>query len=159
MSTPPEPTPVERHALSLGRTALVAYMGGEHETAFKAVQEIHDECGGEYLELVMCAWIDTFGASIGAEPGRNAVRLEFLGLHRDDCECGEPHGVTGADAVARPEVVWAGRLMAARLALDVHMCEALIAALPEDDPFAVGQHVAALLEVCALSMMRPQVTP
>lgn len=143
--------------LSLAKAALIAYVGDSHETAIKAVRRIHDECGPDALDLAMCAWADWMRQALGisADHGR-PVTLEFAGA---DASGAPATPITGADAVTRPEVVWAGRLIAARIAKDVETYWALIAALPEDDPAAVGRHVAAVLEVSALTMRLCGVTP
>lgn len=139
----------------LASAAMTAYMGDAEETAVKAVQRIGDECGPEGVELAMRGWIDTMAGRLGYQPGAQAVAIKFCGLDDD----GEPDGsAVTADAVERREVVWAGRLMAARVALDQGAYIALLDALP-DDPSEVGRHVAAVLEMCSLTMQRFGVTP
>ncbi|WP_433233902.1 hypothetical protein [Actinomadura nitritigenes] len=161
MNAPYEPSATERRAIELARIALIAKMRGAHDQAIQATQQLNDEVGSEWLEVAMSAWIDTFAVRVlGVVPGgHKQVHLHFLGLHHDACEgeCGQPHGVTGAEEVRRPEVVWAGQLMAARIADDAATWGALLHALPEDE-LEAGRHVAAVLEVCALSLVTHGVT-
>lgn len=146
----------DQRTLSLAKTALVAFIGDAHETARKAVQRINDEIGPAALDLMMCAWSDWMAAALRLPRDGRPVELRFLGADAN----GDPAtSITGADAVTRPEVVWAGRLIAARVAMDADTYGALIGALPEDDPSAVGRHIAAVLEICALTMRRFGVTP
>ncbi|WP_433225448.1 hypothetical protein [Actinomadura formosensis] len=143
------------HAQWLASAAMVAYMGDAEDTAVKAVQRIGDECGPEGVELAMRGWIDTMADRLGIKPGGRAVAIKFQGLADD----GEPDAsAVFADAVERPEVVWAGRLMAARVAMDQDTYLALLDALP-DDPAEVGAHVGAVLEMCSLTMASAGVTP
>lgn len=138
----------------LASAAMTAYMGGAWKTAEKAVQRIGDECGPDGVELAMRGWIDTMAGRLGYRHGPQAVAITFRGL--DD---GGPGGdAVSADAVERREVVWAGRLMAARVAMDQDTYVALLNALPHD-PAVVGAHVAAVLEMCSLTMRRFGVTP
>lgn len=139
----------ERLALWLAKAALVAEQSGATDTALKALRRIDDECGDGGMDLAMCAWIDTFAGRTDTPLGA-PVRLEFLrvGSHRR----------TGADEITRPEVVWAGRLAAARIARDADNYSALIDALPED-PDAIGRHVFAVLQMCTLGMTHFGVTP
>lgn len=55
--------------------------------------------------------------------------------------------VTDADGVPRPEVAWAGRMLAARAAGDEDAWRALLTSVPDAE---FGRHVGALLEMCAL---------
>jgi hypothetical protein len=142
-------------AVWLASAAMTAYMGGAEETAEKAIQRIGDECGADGVELALRAWIDTMAGRLGVPPGAHAVAIKFRGIDDD----GEPDAsAVDADAVERPEVVWAGRLMAARVAMDQDTYIALLEALP-DDPSEVGRHVAAVLEMCSLTMAAAGVTP
>ena len=139
----------------LASAAMVAYIGDAHKTAEKAIQRIGDECGPEGVELAMRGWIDTMAGRLGIEPGGQVVAIKFRGIDDD----GEPDAsAVNADAVERREVVWAGRLMAARVAMDQDTYIALLDALP-DDPSEVGRHVAAVLEMCSLTMTAAGVTP
>lgn len=140
-------------ALYLAHCAIIAEMGDARDTAVKALQRIGDECGPDAVDLAMRVWIDTLAHRTGHPIGQ-PVKLEFLNV-----EDGVPDvETTTADAVTRPEVVWAARLSAARIALDHDTYRALINALP-DDPATVGRHVFAVLEGCALTMSRFGVTP
>lgn len=139
----------------LASAAMVAYIGDAHKTAEKAIQRIGDECGPEGVELAMRGWIDTMAGRLGIEPGTQAVAVTFRGIDDD----GTPDAsAVHADAVERPEVVWAGQLMAARVAMDQDTYVALLNALPHD-PSEVGAHVAAVLEMCSLAMRSAGVTP
>lgn len=144
----------EQHTLWLAKAALVAFMGDAHETAFKAVQRISDECGPDGVDLALLAWCDWMGAALGITNYSGPVMLQFGGM----VEGGTIGQVTGADAVTRPEIVWAGRLIAARIAHDKDTYTALIETMPRE-PREVGRHVAAVLEVSALSMRTAGVTP
>lgn len=140
-------------ARRLAAAALVAQMRDAPKTAVETVQQLSDECGAEALTMALCAWIDTLAHRTGLPFGK-PIRLAFAGI-----EDGEAVGeMTDADAVSRPEVVWAGRLATARIAGDTDTFNALLDALPGDDPGAVGRHVYAVLESCALTMTHFGVT-
>jgi hypothetical protein len=56
-----------------------------------------------------------------------------------------------ADGVPRPEIVWAGRFIAARAALDEDACAALVNSCAHD-PEAYSQNVFAVVEVAATTL-------
>ncbi|WP_433233896.1 hypothetical protein [Actinomadura nitritigenes] len=141
----------DRRTLHLAKVALIAEMGGARAVAVKALERIDAECGEGAIDLAMCSWIDTLAALIGMPRGR-PIQLAFVDSDRPDAV------MTGAEVVDRPEVVWAGRLSAARIAGDTDTYGALIETLPED-PAEVGKHVGAVLEGCALTLARYGVTP
>jgi hypothetical protein len=124
-------------------------MAGDWKAAAAAVQACGDQCGPEGVYAMLLAWCDTLAISLGIDGERTALQFR---LGKAD---GTPQGgVTGSDEV--PErVAWAGRVVAARCALDRPMFGALISALPEDRA-GVGSHVGAVLEVVAVTLLSHQ---
>lgn len=135
----------QRRAMELAGAALTAALGGDWGRAGKLLQRVGDECGPDGVERAMLGWCDTLVAKMGVAPG-TPVRIAFQ-------EAGDGKPVTDADEVSREEIVWAGRMVAARAAADHAAWGALIDALP-DDPRGVGRHVGAVLEVAALMILR-----
>lgn len=129
--------------IKLATAALHAGMRGDWQAATRATQDINDRHGGDALLVAMLAWVDTFvvhrtGGSVSDKP----VALAF-----QNAETGE----IGSAADVRPEVRWAGQMIAARVADDKATWDALLATVPTD-PKVVGAHVGALLEAVALGL-------
>ncbi|TDB86456.1 hypothetical protein E1264_17815 [Actinomadura sp. KC216] len=137
--------PNEQRALALAKVALTAYMAGAHQTAVETIKQIETETAA--VDLALLAWCDWMAQALGVSGYRGPVKLLFGGMG----ESGSIERITGAEAVDRPEIVWAGQLIVARIAQDKDIYGALMLALPHD-PAAVGRHVLAVLEIAALSM-------
>lgn len=135
-------TKAERRALRLASDALRCAVAGDRERAFRVVERIGDECGGEGLALAMVGWSDTLIARVPNLTGK-PVRLAFM--QADSGRVDE-----NADDVPA-EVRWSGRLLAARAADDRQTWNALIDALPEDGE-QVGHHVGCFLGMVALNI-------
>jgi hypothetical protein len=141
-------TPAERDSLTdeLARQALEDAMCESWDTAVAAVQAINDECGTGAIERACVAWMDTL-----------IVHYQRATGHRD----GDPVQPAWADAhtgeewrdadQVDPAYRWAGRLIAARAAMDHGACDALMMALPGDDQ-ETGEHIKALLACVALTL-------
>jgi hypothetical protein len=126
----------------LARDALVAAMAGDSEKATRAVVEVNG-LGPEALEYAIRAWCDALifrYRKISGTPDDEPVRPGWINGDTGDI-------ATDADDVP-PEARWAGRLVAARAALDLPAWDALLLALPEDG-WQVGRHVSALLSTVA----------
>jgi hypothetical protein len=136
---------VEKRAIRLAAAALTCAMAQDWERASKAVQRISDECGSVGVGRAILGWSDTLISRMGHTPGR-PVAIAF-----QEVESGR---IDSADGDFVPErVKWAGRVLAARAADDQATWDALMDALP-DDGTAIGEHVAAVLEMCALMLRR-----
>lgn len=131
----------------LASEALHAAIRNDWPAAVAAVHTLNAECPGQVLPA-MCAWIDTFADRYAQTVGRelpadgDLVELAFM-------EQGTGN-ITGADATP-PHTRWAGRLIAARVAMDKPAFDALIEVLP-DDPAVVGRHIGSVLHIVALGL-------
>lgn len=131
-----------KYAKKLARAALVEAMRtGVTQKVADVVQRIWTETGPDGAYTALMAWCDTVAIQAGVD-GSKPVHIAFQAR-----ETGE---ITGAEGVTRPESVWAGQMISARVARDQETFEALIYAIPEGR--AMGQHVLALLEMCALTI-------
>jgi hypothetical protein len=128
----------------LAHRAFRASMRGDDEVAAKLVERIHAE--HDAVIPAMVVWLDTllvdgFGETefgpAGVVFGRSEEPLRF------------------ADGTQPPEVVWSGRLFAARAAGDEETFNALIAAVtgPDSTEEIWGTHVLWLLH-CAATTYR-----
>jgi hypothetical protein len=133
-------TTTERHAIRLAVDALKAARSHDWDTATRAMQRIGDECGPEGVELAVRTMAEAVTARFGHAPGRPVtIRLATSG----NGLLGQPAGETTS-----PELIWAGRMLAARAADDADTWDALITALP-NDPRVMGRHVGQFLQMCA----------
>ena len=137
----------EERAYELAAQALQAAVREQWETATDAVQAIGDECGPEGVEYACRAWCDAlivrYQAATGlpypaGEPVRPVWQDAVTGTLKDADEVGTRSR-------------WAGRLLAARAALDYDAYKALIASVPPD-PQVVGEHVGTLLTTVATTL-------
>jgi hypothetical protein len=141
---------VDERALELAREALEAALEEDWAGAGAAVQAISDERGWTGVTLALTAWSDTLviftrrSQGLPDEPGPGVIVQPAWA----DDETGEV--IEDADAVNGYHR-WAGRLLAARAAMDHDSCEALLRSLPEDGG-ECGRHVTILLEMVALGM-------
>jgi len=128
----------EGRALQLAKDALAAAIREDWPQVASKLQDIA-EFGPRGLERAMLGFCDTAIARSGVRPGQ-PMRIRF---RRGDGD----QRVTDADGVPRPEVAWAGRMLAARAAGDEDAWRALLTSVPDAE---FGRHVGALLEMCAL---------
>ncbi len=115
--------------------ALHAAMADDWGAVSRALQTLIDECGGEGVIAAMSAWCDTL--LIHTHDIDPKVPLRLLFVNADTGDIGD------ADDVP-PEVRWAGRLVAARAAMDKPTWDALIDSIPHDDS-AISRHISVLL--------------
>ena len=150
MTSPAEMTPAgdsrRARGLQLAADALRSAMREDHTRAARAVQALSDELGGEGVMLAIHAWTDTLVDAyrqVTGTPDDAPVRPGWVNAQS---------GEIATDAGDVPvEVRWAGRFIAARAAMDLPSCHALLGALP-DDGDAIGRHVAALLNIAGLTL-------
>lgn len=148
--TPAGESPRRARALQFATEALHAAFRDDKDAATRAVQAISDEAGGPGMAVAVKAWCDTLiGAwrRDGGIPDGGADGVLVRPAWRDT-DTGRV--ATDADEVPA-EFRWAGRLIAARVALDKPAYDALIAALPADGE-AIARHVGALLGTVALTL-------
>lgn len=137
---------VPERVTQLAADALNAAIDDDISRASKAVKAISDEAGGEGLGWAVTAWCDTlilhYRRATGT-PGDAIVQPGWQ--HADTGEKTTDPGDVPAEAR------WAGRVIAARAALDHTAYDALFQSLPEDGA-AVGDHVTMLLSMAGLTL-------
>jgi hypothetical protein len=146
MSDPQAKAAFRERARELSTVALHSAQLENWAHAGTAVKTLNDELGGEGVMFALTAWCDTLITR----------QREILGRQDDDIV--RPawlNATTGEVALdagdVPPEIRWAGRLVAARAALDHDAWSALIASIP-DTPMAVSEHVSALLNGVAMTL-------
>jgi hypothetical protein len=110
------------------------------------VSALAERFDGPGIQILIMALADTMVAAQGGHTqGGIATRPIWVD------ETGQ---IDNADEVGRPEIVWAGRFIAARAAADEDACAALVNSCV-DDPDAYSRNIYAVLEVTAdtLNMM------
>lgn len=132
--------------LPLAARALAAQRRGDRQVAARLVERIAAE--HDALVPAMVAWIDTllvdgFGVTEFTPQGAGVI---FGDVDSDE--------FAFADGSQPPEVVWGGRLFAARAAGDEEAFNALIVAATSGDatPATWAAHVLRLLDCCALTL-------
>ncbi|MCP2339221.1 hypothetical protein [Actinomadura rupiterrae] len=135
----------QHDALALTSASLTAALASDWHRAMRLLQQVGDECGPDGVDRALLALCDTAIHVSGIVPG-TPVAISWQAVDGDGA-------ITGPDEVTRPEVVWAGRMLAARAADDEEQWDALLAAAPEDE-IAFGRHAGALLEMSALIIAR-----
>lgn len=130
----------------LASAALRSAQASKWESAYRYVKRINDECGGEGLEVALRAWIDTY-VDHATDGDTRRARIGRMGYINADS--GRLDHDDSAELPAR--VRWAGRLVAARAALDEDAYVAALEDLPEEGT-ETGSFVAAVLEACAASI-------
>lgn len=135
-------TTEHRKPLRLASAALQAALAMKWDAAQRALQRLSDECGPEGLYDALVALCDTVAehATGGGAPSQR-VRISFM--DGDTGRLDEP----GSPKVPA-EVQWAGRLIAARAAMDEDRFRAVLDELPHDGA-AVGRHVWSLVQLVA----------
>jgi len=137
---------IPEHVTRLATDALNAAIRDDSRRAGLAIKAISDEAGGEGLAYAVTAWCDTLilhYRRVTGTPDNAPVRPGWH--HADTGERTTDPGDVPAEAR------WAGRVIAARAALDHDAYRALLDSLPEDGA-AVGDHVAMLLSVTGLTL-------
>lgn len=129
----------------LATTAYQAALAGRSQAAVDAIQRINDECGGEGLNEALMAWCDTYMHH--ATDGQDMPNVGRVNFMRTDT--GQLDG-PGSDRVPA-EIQWAGRMIAARVALDLEAWTAALDELP-DDGKVIGDHVFAVLHTVSTTV-------
>jgi hypothetical protein len=141
------------HVLELANQAVRAAMREDWETASRAMQAISDDAGGDGALLALIAWCDWL--IISQNRARSREDEAVAELARPVWLDPETRRlVTNADDVP-PAVRWAGQLVSARAAMDMHTFNALLSALPADAKTR-GTYAGALLQACAIEMRSTQ---
>jgi len=110
-------------------------MVGEYEEASRLLRAMQQEHGAETVAGAIIAWIDAALTFQGINDYGGTVALHFINMDGDG---------DGADNAPK-EMVWAGRLFAARMADDREMFDAVINTIAGVDGKVVGDHVLAVL--------------
>ncbi len=126
---------------AMARNALDFAVKEKFADAVAAMGRINARYGGDGGIQAALLWIDYLAAHHGAKP--NSAGVAFL---LKAVETGAISPVTDQ----RPTVVWAGRLIAARLADDESTFVALINAVGKRPDF--GSYIGELLHMVALSL-------
>lgn len=129
----------------LAAFALTKVRDQDYEPAAQAAQRIGEVYGFDVIPQVMLAWIDTTSARCGMDAQGKPVAI--LWQHENSNE------ITDADSTP-PAVVWAGRLIGARLADDESMYRDLIASVQTDEQWS--HNVSALLMTCGAMLRRAE---
>lgn len=111
-----------------------------HEAA-KLVNELADTYDGPGIQVLICGLADTIIIHQGGHTTADDIVVAPMWVG--------PDGATSdADGVSRPEILWAGRFLAARAALDEDTCAALVNSSDAD----YSRNVFGLLEVAATTL-------
>jgi hypothetical protein len=135
-----------RKHVRLAQAAFSDALASRWDSAVRHVRRLSDECGGEGVVVAMMAWCDTYvdhatdgQASHAAAAAR--VNVAYVNTYSGRLD------QQGSPDVPGP-VQWAGRMLAARAAMDEAAWTAMMDELPPDG-HVVGQHVLALLRAVA----------
>lgn len=120
--------------------ALHSAMAGDMQGAADALMDQQRACGADSITDTVLALIDTMLHNTGVEEYGGAVQPAWRSI-----ETGQ---VAGPDGTPAP-VVWAGRLVAARMADDPDTYMALVAAVPKGEQ---GRYVMAVVNVVATTL-------
>ncbi|MCP2339227.1 hypothetical protein [Actinomadura rupiterrae] len=127
----------------LAAETLIAAIEYDTGRARAATERLVTEHGAAGVVTAMLSWADTLLEAMGLPPGQQ-VALVFR-----DADSG--HIGFAGEPRWRPEVVWAGRMLAARAARDLEQWNALAAAIPDGE---TGRYVSAVLEAVVLTLRR-----
>lgn len=124
--------------------AMVAATAQDWPAVNRYLRDMQEREGAASLISAMVAWMDT---ALSATPGSvidpgDMVAPKYV--------CAEP----GCTDPTPPGVVWAGRMLAARMAGDNDAVSALILSMPNDESVA-GDYVAWLLSSCVAAVVDP----
>src|SRR4051812_1711654 len=98
----------------------------------RAMQRLSDECGGEGIDLALCAWVDTYVEHARDGDMMTPSRGRMVSINAAT-------GSTSQDDMP-PEISWAMRLVQARASLDHDAYSACIDKLPSDDRAEIGRY-------------------
>jgi hypothetical protein len=145
MTSPISP---DEKAEAILRSAVILFhaRAGRWHDAGAGVTALAERFEGAGIQILIMSLADTMVAAQGGHTqGGIATRPVWV----------DPDGaIEDADDVSRPEIVWAGRFIAARAAQDEDACAALVNSCG-GDPEAYSANIYAVLEVTAdtLNMM------
>ena len=146
MSSPQAEAAFRNRAMELSTLALHSAQLNDWERSGAAVATLNDELGGEGIMFAIVAWCDTLimrqQQVLGHKKG-DLARPAWLNADTGDL-------ALNADDVP-PPVRWAGRLVAARAAMDHDVWQALVDSTP-DTPGATTEHVSVLLTSIATTL-------
>lgn len=125
---------------AMAANALNLVTEEKYDEARSVLEDMAASYGGDGAIQAALLWIDTLAAKLGAANDGQGVALMFKAV-----ETGEIGGADGR----RPTVVWAGRLVTARLADDEATFVALINTAGKRD---IGPYIGELLHMVALSI-------
>ena len=130
-----------RGAVKLAAEILAAAMREDWDAVRAACREIVDQYGDMGTTTLMYGLCDSVIIRQGLTHGAT-TRPVWI----------DPGGRTahGPDEVS-PEARWAGQMLAARAALDVDACKALVDSVPDDATFSL--YLSALITMSALTIL------
>lgn len=146
MSAPQAEAAFRNRARELSTVALHGAQLSDWERARAAVVTLNDELGGDGIMFAIVAWCDTLivrQQQVTGQKEGDFVRPAWLNTDTGDI-------ALNADDVP-PPIRWAGRLVAARAAMDHDAWDALVKSIP-DTPMATTEHVSALLTSVAMTL-------
>jgi hypothetical protein len=134
---------ISRHLVKDAAVVFTAAYREQPEECAEALAGLHDRHGGEGLAQAVILWCDAYvDHARGGQPRTNLpVKLIFM----------EEDGEQATVDQVPPELVWAGRLLAARCAWDRDTFIALLSTVPDGED---GRWVVALLQVVTSVMRR-----
>lgn len=136
------------------QAVLDASVDGDQGRIVETVRRLYDEHGGAGIARAMLAWIDSAldaqGLTCGCLPEGTPVKLALWCT--DTGEVNTPEEVAGV----RPESVWAGELIVARLRNDQLGYDRLLASVDPDEPGSMGRHVLALVDAVGAMVRTPR---
>jgi hypothetical protein len=122
--------------IKLAKKALILAIEERSKDALQMVERIAGEHGGHGVSVAMITWCELFiDHAAGGATRRAGLKIEF---------------VNGDDPPV--ELVWAERMILARLAMNQPEWDETMEEVPTDDPFGTGRHVIALLDTVAVTM-------
>jgi hypothetical protein len=137
-SAPPE------GAVTLAARVLAEARAGHWAETAALAGQLAREYGADGQLTLVYGVADAVGVLAGAVHGKPVQVTPVWQEHGS----GE---ITGPEAVS-PETAWAGRFLAARIAWDREACDALMAAVPDDETWS--RNVSALISIAALTINR-----
>jgi hypothetical protein len=140
-------SPEEKSEAIVRSAVILAHArAGRWQQAGSEVAALADRFDGSGIQIMIMSLADTMVHHQGGPP-REDEQVRPIWIDQDG-------RTDNADGVPRPEIVWAGRFIAARAALDEAACAALVNSCA-GDPEAYSSNVYAVLEVTAetLNMM------
>jgi hypothetical protein len=133
-------SPDEKAEAILRSAVILAHArAGRWPQAGNDVKALAERFDGAGIQILIMSLADTLVAAQGGHTQGVATRPVWV----------DPDGpIEDANDVDRPEIVWAGRFIAARAALDEDTCAALVNSCG-NDPEAYSANIYAVLEVTA----------